>query len=52
MATQDPTMDAPTQVSSASLEASEVAQRLGVDVAVGLSQAEARAGCRRTAPTV
>ena len=32
------------------LEASEVARRLGVDLAVGLSQAEAAAGCRAMAP--
>jgi Ca2+-transporting ATPase len=42
MATQDSTMDAPTQVRSASLEASEVAQQLGVDPAQGLSADEAR----------
>ena len=42
MATQDPTTDAPTQARSASLEAIEVAQQLGVDPAQGLSADEAR----------
>ena len=51
MATQDPTMDAPTQVSSASLEATEVAQQLGVDPAQGLSADEARRRLRSTGPT-
>jgi P-type Ca2+ transporter type 2C len=50
MATQDSTIDVRTQSPPAALEAAEVAQRLGVDPALGLSADEARRRLEKHGP--